>query len=316
MKTAFLILAHKNPEQILRLVKSLNHHDFDIFIHISKSGKISEKDIERINKKQNVAVIDQHIDIVLFDFSMVEAEMALIKAALDYSRNKGYEYNYMQLLSGQCYPIKSLSHIHEVYERSYPRPFIDMVSREDGGFMDHIWSRHYAMKRCLIRWYNFVDKYHLPYLAEKALHFPVWLISRLAALGHKSPEDRLAEEYNMKPYGGIQWWALPQYMAEYVLNMSQDKKLCGIFSHTYSADETFVQTIIANSPFTVFPDSTRSVRGNTLHTLEFDNGHPRLLTRNDAVMLKASNACFARKFDMSADSEILDILDSENEKPA
>lgn len=49
----------------------------------------------------------------LYQFSMVEAEKELIRTAAEHG-----DYQYFVLLSGQCYPIKSLDYICNFLEKA------------------------------------------------------------------------------------------------------------------------------------------------------------------------------------------------------
>lgn len=80
-KIAILILAHRNPEQLEYLIKSLDDKRYDIFVHIDKKSKMrfdppkcSYSSIY-INEVHRVATY-------LNDFSLVDATCSLITTAL------------------------------------------------------------------------------------------------------------------------------------------------------------------------------------------------------------------------------------------
>jgi hypothetical protein len=72
-------------------------------------------------------------------------------------------------------------------------------------------------------------------------------------------------------------------------------------------DELFFQTIMLSTPL------ADSVENEFLHYMDWSDGsaHPAILRVADLPKLKASGMLFARKFDASVDSEILDLLDRE-----
>jgi hypothetical protein len=42
MKIAHLVLAHKNPQQLERMLEALDHPQCDFFIHLDKKADISQ----------------------------------------------------------------------------------------------------------------------------------------------------------------------------------------------------------------------------------------------------------------------------------
>jgi hypothetical protein len=73
-------------------------------------------------------------------------------------------------------------------------------------------------------------------------------------------------------------------------------------------DEIFFQTIILNSSF-----ARRAVNDN-LRYIEWkdpDAGSPAILRKSDFQKLASSSKLFARKFDMTVDTEVLDFIDRE-----
>ena len=55
MKVAHLILAHKNPDQVERLIRALKHPAFYFFIHVDK--KSDEKQFNYLGNQENTWLI-------------------------------------------------------------------------------------------------------------------------------------------------------------------------------------------------------------------------------------------------------------------
>lgn len=97
----FVLLTHRNPLQILRLIKSLNrmfdnpkiacHHDF------------SQCSFPIDLMPENVLFVRPHFNTTWGHFSLVDAMLAALR--LLYSDND--QPDRFVLLSGQCYPIKN-----------------------------------------------------------------------------------------------------------------------------------------------------------------------------------------------------------------
>lgn len=129
MKIAYLVLAHKAPEQIIRLINRLNYKDTYFFIHIDKnaSDSVYRPVYKEFKKCKNVFFI-KRIKCAWADFSLVQATINGIKEVL----NSGIDINYTILLSGQDYPIKTNEYIKTflenkkgscyIYNFSMPKP--------------------------------------------------------------------------------------------------------------------------------------------------------------------------------------------------
>jgi hypothetical protein len=97
----FVLLSHRNPKQVLRLISTLNrmfdnpriacHHDFSQ----------SAFHIEEV--PDNVTFVRPHIQTSWANFSVIDAAMSALR--LLYEDDEAPER--FVLLSGQCYPIKS-----------------------------------------------------------------------------------------------------------------------------------------------------------------------------------------------------------------
>lgn len=81
MKIAVLILAHKNPLQLKRLVNILNNPDIDIFIHIDKKSDVREDIKDSVSGNANTHIIDEQVSCYLYTMTLVEATILLMQAA-------------------------------------------------------------------------------------------------------------------------------------------------------------------------------------------------------------------------------------------
>lgn len=79
MKIAFLILCHKNPNQINKMINTLDDEDVSFYLHIDKKSGISNK----IIKKENVFILDESkcLDIKWGQNQMIHATTNLLKEA-------------------------------------------------------------------------------------------------------------------------------------------------------------------------------------------------------------------------------------------
>lgn len=100
MKHAYLIQAHNNKNQLLKLIHSLDYELNDIYIHIdAKSDLIQFVNEFKCNKAKLYVVnsIKQHWG----GFSQIHAEMILLESAF-----KNGPYLRYHLISGSDIPLK------------------------------------------------------------------------------------------------------------------------------------------------------------------------------------------------------------------
>ncbi|MBU3143988.1 beta-1,6-N-acetylglucosaminyltransferase [Clostridium sp. CF012] len=121
MKIAYLILAHKSSIQLTRLINTLNCEDVYFFIHINKNS--SDEFFDELNNTfktyKNVFFIDR-CRCTWGDFGIVDATIEGIKTIII----SNLKIDYVVLLSGQDYPIKSNKDIKEYFTTNNGKCFI------------------------------------------------------------------------------------------------------------------------------------------------------------------------------------------------
>ena len=94
---------------------------------------------------------------------------------------------------------------------------------------------------------------------------------------------------------------------EYINNfILQNNAFVNYFKYVFIPDEVFFQTIILNSPF------KDNVINDDLRYVDWENPNPNvpaILGENDWTTIINSSKFFARKFDITRDSKILDMID-------
>lgn len=277
MRTAHLILVHKNPRQLERLLKTMAHPNFDFYIHLDK--KIDINAYLPISAIPNVFFIKDRVDVKWGGYSIIKATFNGINEICRKDRN----YNFINFLSGQDYPIKSIEEI--------VRFFQDNIGKEFITYKDIINDWKEAQHR--------YKKYHFTELRFKGS-------TRLERLVNFFSLERIIP-YNLHPYGESMFWTLSPEVALYVVNkVENDKKMESFFYYTWAADEFLFQTIIMNSPYRnrVVNDNYRYIDWSA------KKASPKLLGKDDFEKLKTTPMLFARKFDIQEDYEILDRIDS------
>ena len=216
-KIAILILGHKNPNQLSKLVSSLANSHFDFYIHIDKKVDILpfQKSLENL-KDMNISFVKDRIKTYFFDFSLVEATCKC--AAMAY---KSGNYKYYILLSGQDYPIKSKDYIYGYLIKNYPMCWIDMYGVDEAAFHGVNWVKNigyfYTSQHLRKIILNIVgNKFYFSKYGKLVKLFAV-IYDRIMTLIKGAPRDWLkSTQYTYS--AGSHFWILPDIAIEHILN--------------------------------------------------------------------------------------------------
>ncbi len=263
MRITYIILAHRFPKQLARLVSRLDAPSVTFLIHIDANTDDATHS-EMVNAmlgRYNLFFLPRH-RCSWAGWGIVEATLEGLEQVI---RAKLLP-DYVILLSGQDYPLRTPADIELFLTEHRGTSFIGFHQ-----LPDYTWN-----------WHGSIDRFR----------------------GQSLPSG-------MKPFGGSQWWALSGDCAAYVKGIADgDRDLIRLFETMWVPDEHVFQTIVLNSPFRdrLSHADTEAVFG--LHYMDWWRGAPKVLDVEDFERLIASPALFARKFDMTQDSEILDMIDA------
>lgn len=295
LKIAYIILAHKSPEQLARLIHQLNTKDVSFFIHIDKKvdGKIYHQIVTKLKNFPNVSLI-KRFNSGWGSFDAVRATLEGIKSIV----KTGIDFDYAIHLSGQDYPIKSNAQIKRFLEQNQGKEFLEYFplpcSKWKGGGLRRLEYWH-------IRWKN--DDICIPEKREFKYAINTLLYSCLTLL---LPKKRKFPE-GFALYGGSAWWCLTGECVRYIDDfVKQNPKFINRFNYTLMADEFFYQILVLNSPFKdkIINDHLRYLDWANINSI-----HPRILETKDFEKIRESEKLFARKFDLTIDQVILDMID-------
>ncbi|AFY35649.1 beta-1,6-N-acetylglucosaminyltransferase [Calothrix sp. PCC 7507] len=280
MKIAYLMLAHKLPEQLARLVNALNNEESHFFIHLdARATTLLEESKKCLSSFENVHFVPKRYKCRWGQFSIVRGTISCLETLV----TSGIEFDYVFLLSGQDYPIKSISHIESFLEKNRGKQFINCFSLEE----ENEWSDHPPPFEPISR----AKDLHL-FFRSRVIHLPI---------RRKFPN-------NFSPYGGSQWWTLSRDCINWMTKFMRDNPgFVNYFKYTFIPDELFFHSMIMNSPF------KEDIIDNSLRYVDFTRANPTrpaVLGVEDFEFLQnGTSALFARKFDISRDSKILDLID-------
>lgn len=299
MRQAFLILGHKNPKQIKRLVSTLNHPNFDFFIHIDAHVPIEPFKTEFNKTDVNIHFIQNRVKGNWGDIGIVIGTINSIKEVLE----RDEEYTHISLLSGQDYPIKSKEYIHDFFNKNATSDFIEILpfplKHLGYGGMERIY--HYS--------FNFMGKRHtyLPkkYCVELSIKGKI-MNSILGVLHFILPKRKIP--YNLAPYYGSQWWSLTKTtLQELILFIDTHPKYISYHKYSLLPDEMFFQTILVH----LADKENLVLSNNNMRFIKWDvdSSHPKNLTLEDFNEILQSTHLFARKFDEN--ESVLNQIDNQ-----
>ena len=277
MKLAILIMAHRLPKQVALLCNCLLHNDIDIYIHIDK--KIDDSSFKSLINTPNTFFIHNRTSTEWGAFSIVDTIINCYVEIMD-----RYKYDYICNISGQDFPIKTMTQlIHNVKEK-YGCEFIENIPFSN----ENEWWKENARR---VQTYSFINLNFIgKYRIEKVINF---IMPK-----RKAPKNILFS-------GNSGWFCLSCKAISFLITtFKQDKKLTKFFQYVWGADEIYFSTVLYNSSF------RKSMAGNLLFTewLSEDKLHPKVFTTQDKMQLQLSNKFFARKFDYTIDKEMIDYV--------
>lgn len=280
MRIAHLIITHKNPLQLERLIKKMRHPMFDFYIHLDK--KVDIKDFEYLKSIGQVYFIQNRVICNWGGFSTLEAMLNSLSEVLD----KNHDYGFYNLLSAQDYPIKSNEDIYQFFLKNSSKSFIFYET-------DHAeewWST--AVNR--------FKKYHLTDFNFKGKSFLERIINKIL------PSRTFP--ISVKLYGGSKssWWSLNNESATYLISYFRKQNMKSFLRYCWGTDEFVIPTILMNSLLNNY------IVNDNLRYINFPLGkaNPKILGMEDVEQLQKSDMLFARKFDLTSNPEILDWIDN------
>lgn len=267
---AVLIYAHKEKEQVQRLINTLVHKDVDIYVHCDSKFEV--------NNFNNAIMIKKRYDCGWGKPDIINSIISSLKEIKEYKK-----YDYYILLSGQDYLIISINKIVKFLNKNKGKEFIEYKKI---GKKDDEWdiSNRYS-------YYRFNNSSLLDKISR-------YLYNKRKFIN------------NLTPYGGSLWWMLTDDAINYIINYYDENKLYKSIRYTSCFDEVFFQSILCNSKFidNVVNNNYHYIDWSE-HIEKKNKGNPNTLKIKDYNKIINSNKFIARKFDIKVDGKILDKLD-------
>jgi hypothetical protein len=119
MKKAYIIVAHKNPKQLYRLISRLNDGNSEFFVHIGLNTSISQF-YEILDIGEQVHFLPR-FNSAWGGYGTIEPYLSGMRVI----RDSPVKFDRIMLLSGQDYPIKSNKEIDEFFKNAEHTVFLN-----------------------------------------------------------------------------------------------------------------------------------------------------------------------------------------------
>src|ERR1700753_3926873 len=97
MRVANIILCHKNPQFVARLIKAMNHDCFDFYVHVDK--KANRDEFVNLLEMPRTRLVKKNLKVQWASYSFIRAILNSIEEIL----HSGERYEFINVLTGQDY---------------------------------------------------------------------------------------------------------------------------------------------------------------------------------------------------------------------
>lgn len=280
MRFAYLVMAHKNVEQLKCLLKTLDWYENDIFLHIDrKCIDISSEQLMGIVKKARINIYRKY-EVIWGDISQTQCQMFLLGEAIK------THHDYYHLISGQDLPIKKHNEVLEFFQTNKGKQFIHFEStetckKEACRYYHFFWSREqHAENKYIKRMWGTLE--NIAVYFQKCFH--------------------IKREF----YCGANWFSITHELA-FELWQNKDKMLRKV-KWTINSDEYILQTFVKNvslKRYDLYAATEEDDYNAVTREIDWNRGTPYVWRIGDYKTLMTSSRMYARKFDEKIDNEII-----------
>ncbi len=298
---AYLLKAHKNPDQVRRMVERFHVEGAHFLLTIDKHADVRafRTEMGRLPSHIPIHWIRPLQDGRWCGPGLVQSSLQ----ALEYALNMTPPPAQILQISGQCYPIKPPDRIRSYLLDLGDRFLMRLRSPSDPRWRELARVRLEKYHYCLPRWLP-VDQGWREYpLDRPPTAFKERLLDKV--LSHIFPLPRKGPS-EIQTHFGHAFWSLSRDAASYVLEFHQRRPdLFDFHKRTFVVDEVFIQTVIATSAYW-----RERATQTAMHYCDWSKPRPpAVLTMNHREALRETPCLTARKFDVTVDNRILDWID-------
>ena len=306
----YIILVFDNPNQIKRLISSLNSKSVFFYIHVDK--KVDQSPFELLlGEYNNLKFVDTNNrnEISWGDNKMVKSILNLLQLVNEY-----HTTGYCVLLSNNDYPIKSNLSIRQYFGDKYGNSFIaiNQLDSESTIFKQRLKSYKFDLST------KRKDLVLVPSIWDKDFFSLKNLVSIKRILVTKQFFNlrkilfKRIHPSGIVPFWGSPWWAIPIEIVNELLDFCHNNyKYVKFHEETFISDEIFFQTILFHLNNIGTINTQFDVRC-TYMKFKDNESSPEILLESDfqEIMNLPERFLFARKFDSQKDNNILNMIDN------
>lgn len=286
MKIAYLILVHKNPKQVARLVNRLNVDNAIFSIHVDFKANLEDfkNQILEANPGSNIQFLNKRFKPKWGGFNTIRAAVELINSVLKYNPDS------IVYLSGQDYPIMTNTNIEKYLVENAGNALIEYEPSSLDLKEPNSTNRYYFCDYVNYNPKGLFNAKEVPLLAR--------ILTKIL------PRRKFIK--GVKPFIGRQWFILPLDIAKFVVEeYKRNKALSNFYRFTIHSAEMYFQTLLLNSKYADRVTNLRTIFA------DYNAPNPILWRAENIERLKNQPMPLARKFDTSVDEKILDLIDQE-----
>lgn len=315
MDINYIILAHKGPKQVKKLITAIAGPGVHVYLHLDKKTERApfEKELKNLAGVCFITEKDSH-ECGWGQRSLIDATLTAMKLIISHKRE-----GFVVLLSGQDYPVKSQKFINDFLEHNKLTAFIGNnkfpVSFWKGGGMNRIdkYSFFPTKERKDLKekkdFINVAPITHKEFFSRKNLRQVLNLMKKMPQEAGCLLKKRVWPK-GVNPYGGEHYWAMPVFLVKEVLNFLKiNKGYYDFHEHTLLVEEIFFQSIV-NSMAEANPEIKIK---NILTFVDWANPNPTipaiLQAESHFKVISDCEFLFARKFDLEREEKIFDLID-------
>jgi hypothetical protein len=237
LKLAYLVVTHAMPDHLGRQVAALTDERTWFFVHVDR--KVGIEPFLAHAGGPNVEFLEDRVAVFWGQWQMVEATLRLMRCALE----RTPDVEYLILLSGSCYPIRSRTYIRQVLAEHLGDELINAVAMPNesvGKSLARLQRFHPRSDQSIVENVRrYVSSFSLRGRSGRVLSRR-WLLGR----------DWRRGLHGLTPYGGSSWWALTAGACREILAfVDREPRVVRFFENTRFPDEGLFHTILGNSPF-------------------------------------------------------------------
>lgn len=286
IRLAYLLVAHKNPQQVNMFVEQLlQYGDCDVYIHVDKKNP---ELFDKIISSPNVFKYSIY-DVRWGSFEIVKAAVELMRIV----KSSGREYTHMYFGSGQDLLVKK-----GLYEHLGNNPeaiFLHIVGEIKNTNRESARYRICWPRKLMIR-----NDLHL-------YRFIRIIMQMLCSLGLVINKNRKQLKQSVRFYEGRTWFIAPINVLLYIVDyLNHNPDYFDYWEDSLASDLMFFQTIIMNSTYAnKVEDELMFVNfGKTFTTMN----HPLNITKEMDEKIERGKFYCARKFELNEDSSAVEYF--------